>query len=240
MILFLTSSPCVIDAPRAILNPANGFVNRLRDCLPQWPRVLVVSSNPEDHDGTCGFANDMSVTLAEYGMPVGALQVLDATSAEYVEYLVATSDLIIIMGGHVPTQNQFFAEIGLREVLEGYDGVVMGISAGSMNCADIVYCQPEEEGEGIDPDFVKFAPGLGLTDVNILPHYQQVRKNILDGMRLYEDITYADSMGNTFYAMVDGAYYYQDDEDAVFFGKVGRLQDGVLKWICKEGKFKRI
>ncbi|MBP3700602.1 MAG: Type 1 glutamine amidotransferase-like domain-containing protein [Lachnospiraceae bacterium] len=239
MILFLTSSPCVIDAPRAILNPANGFVNRLRESLPQWPRVLVVSSNPEDHDGVCGFANDMSVTFAEYGMPMGGFQVLDGTNAEYAEYLVATSDLIIFMGGHVPTMNQFLNEIGLREILEGYEGVVMGISAGSMNCADVVYAQPEEEGEGVDPDYEKFLPGLGLTDVNILPHYQQVKKNILDGMRLYEDITYADSVGNEFYAMVDGAYYYQDDEDAIFFGKVGRLKDGVLKWICREGKFKR-
>ena len=92
----------------------------------------------------------------------------------------------------------------------------------------------------MDPDFVKFAPGLGLTDVNILPHYQQVHKYILDGMRLYEDIAYSDSMGHTFYPMVDGAYYYQDDSHAVFYGKVGRLQEGVLKWICKEGKFKRI
>ena len=240
MILFLTSSPCVIDAPRAILNPANGFVARLRQSLPQWPRVLVVSSNPEDHDGTCGFANDMSATLAEYGMPVGGFQVLDGTNAELAEYLVATSDLIIIMGGHVPTQNHFFAEIGLREILEGYEGVVMGISAGSMNCADEVYLQPEEPGEGVDPDFGKFAPVLGLTDVNIMPHYQQVHKYILDGMRLYEDIAYSDSMGHTFYPMVDGAYYYQDDSHAVFYGKVGRLQDGVLKWICKEGKFKRI
>ena len=239
MVLFLTSSPCVIGAPRAILNPANGFVDRLREVLPQWPRVLIVSSNPEDRDNACGFANDMAVTFAEYGMPMGGFQVLDGTTADEAEYLVETSDLIILMGGHVPTMNQFLQEIGLRELLAGYEGVVMGISAGSMNCADVVYAQPEEEGEGIDPDYEKFIPGLGLTDVNVLPHYQQVKKNILDGMRLYEDITYADSMGNTFYAMVDGAYYYQDDEEAVFFGKVGRLQDGVLKWICSEGKYKR-
>ena len=240
MILFLTSSPCVIDAPRAILNPANGFVNRLRDSLPAWPRVLMVSSNPEDHESACGFANAMSATFAEYGMPWGGFQVLDGASAALAEYMVATSDLIILMGGHVPTMNAFLQEIGLRELLQGYEGVVMGISAGSMNCADVVYCHPEESGEAVDPHYVKFTSGLGLTDVNILPHYQQVHKYMLDGMRLYEDIAYPDSMGHTFYPMVDGAYYYQDQEHGVFFGKVGKLEDGVLRWISRDGKYKKI
>ena len=77
----------------------------------------------------------------------------------------------------------------------------MGISAGSMNLADMAYIQPEEEGEGVDPDFVRFAPGLGLTDVNVLPHYQKCKDDILDGLRLFEDITYPDSRGNTFFAL---------------------------------------
>ena len=34
MILYLTSSPCIDGAPRAILNPANGFLDRLRADLP--------------------------------------------------------------------------------------------------------------------------------------------------------------------------------------------------------------
>lgn len=236
MTLFLTSSPCVIDAPRVILNPANGFVQRLRDALPQWPRLLVVSAYPDNHADACHFGNEMVYTLREYGMPCGSFQVLDATNAELAPYLVEQADLVILMGGHVPTQNAFFQEIGLREILSGYDGVVMGISAGSMNCADEVYAQPEEPGESIDPDYERFIPGLGLTDINILPHYQQVKDNILDGKRLYEDITFSDSMGHVFYAMVDGSYYYQDENTAAFFGKVFRLHDGIWEPLCDEGE----
>lgn len=236
MILFLTSSPCIIGAPRAILNPANGFVDRIREVLPEWPRVLFVSSDPENHDMTCGFGNDMVRAFGEFGIPFGGFHVLDGSNAEDAPFLVATSDLIILMGGHVPTQNQFLNEIGLRELLEDYEGVVMGISAGSMNCADEVYAQPEEPGEGIDPEYEKFIPGLGLTDLNILPHYQQVKDNILDDLRLYEDITFADSMERVFYALVDGSYVYQDEDGATIFGESYCIHDGIMEWLTKQGE----
>ena len=237
MTLFLTSSPCIIGAPRVILNPANGFVDRLRDSLPRWPRLLIVASDPENHEAACHFGNEMVYTLREYGMPCGSFNVLDGSNGEDASILVAASDLIVLMGGHVPTQNAFFREIGLREILADYEGVVMGISAGSMNCADLVYAQPEESGESIDPDYERYVPGLGLTSVNILPHYQQVKDNILDGKRLYEDITYADSMGKQFYVMVDGSYLLQDEASAVFFGQVAALSDGNLEWLCAEGEY---
>jgi len=240
MTLFLTSSPCVIGAPRVILNPANGFVDRLRDSLPRWPRLLIVASDPDDHGNTCHFGNEMVYTLREYGMPCGSFNVLDGSNGEDASILVNTSDLIVLMGGHVPTQNAFFQEIGLREILADYEGVIMGISAGSMNCADLVYAQPEEPGESIDPNYERYLPGLALTNVNILPHYQQVKNNILDGKRLYEDITYADSMGKKFYILVDGSYYYQDEDHAAFFGLVSSVRNGILEEFCAEGECKLI
>ena len=47
MIIFLTSSPCIPNADRAILNPANQFVDRMRAALPEHPRCLFVCSNPD-------------------------------------------------------------------------------------------------------------------------------------------------------------------------------------------------
>lgn len=235
MILFVTSSPFVDGAERAIFSNANGFLDRIREALPPFPRCLFVCSDPERRDLTCRFGGDVFSAFAEAGMPFSGYSVLDAFNAEDAAFLVENSDLIVLAGGHVPTQNTFFQEIGLREILEGYPGVVMGISAGSMNCADTVYVQPEEEGESA-PEFERFAPGLGLTEVNILPHYQKVKDNILDNLRLFEDITYADSMGNTFFALPDGSYFYQDEEHLLLFGKAYRLQDGILELLTEDGE----
>ena len=234
MVLFVTSSPYVNDADRAILSNDNEFIDRIRAVLPPCPRALFIAADPENREDTCQFAANTTAAFCEAGIPFQSYHILDGLNAEDAEFLIADSDLILLSGGHVPTQNAFFQGIGLRSLLEGFPGVVVGISAGSMNCADIVYVQPEEAGESA-PDFPRWADGLGLTGVNILPHYQKVKDVMLDGLRLFEDITYQDSMGNTFFALPDGSYFYQDDEGLLLCGEGYRLKDGILEQLTRNG-----
>jgi len=233
MILFLTSSPCVPNADRAILNPANGFVDRLKAALPPDPKCLFVCSDPDSPELTDKFGQEMAEAFAEVGMELKEFITLDRRNDGDAQALIWESDLIILAGGHVPIQNAYFQEIGLAELLENYQGVLMGISAGTMNSAWQVYMQPEEEGES-DPEFERFATGLGLTDTNVLPHYQQVKDNMLDGLRLFEDVTYADSMGRCFLALVDGSYIYNDGEGELLFGEAYTIEDGILEQISQE------
>lgn len=233
MILFLTSSPCVPNADRAVLNPANGFVDRLKAVLPPQPKCLFICSDPDSPEHTDRFGQDIAAAFTEAGMEFKEFTALDRRNDENARALIWESDLIILAGGHVPTQNAYFNEIQLSALLENYQGVLMGISAGSMNSAWQVYLQPEEPGES-DPEFQRFATGLGLTDINILPHYQQVKDYTLDGLRLFEDITYADSMGHSFLALVDGSYLYNDGEGELLFGEAYTIEDGILEQISQE------
>ena len=234
MIAFLTSSPCVYRAPRAIINPENCFLVNLISCLPENPRCLFVASDPDNGAFTDQITQEMSQAFALAGLEFSQSTVLDRRSQDQAAALLADSDLVVLCGGHVPTQNRFFQELDLRTLLQDYPGVVLGISAGSMNAADRVYVQPEEEGESA-PDFPRFAEGLGITDLNILPHYQQVKDYELDGQRLFEDITYGDSFDNVFYALVDGSYIMVDDEGAELFGEAYVITDGQLYPVCDEG-----
>ena len=126
---------------------------------------------------------------------------------------------------------------GLRELIEGYEGVVMGISAGTMNAAETVYAQPEEDGESA-PSFRRFYPGLGLTEINICPHYQEViEKNMtVDGIPISPDITAADSMGHTFHVFPDGTYIYKDETEYAILGECYRYRDGILERLSKDGE----
>ena len=151
--------------------------------------------------------------------------------------MVAQSDVILLAGGHVPTQNAFFREIGLRSLLAGWDGVIMGVSAGSMNAADTVYVQPEEAGEAIDPHFIRWTQGLGLTGRNILPHYNMVKDNMLDGLRLFEDVTYPDSVGHPLYVLMDGSYIIETDGAGTLYGESFLLHNGVMEQICCDGGY---
>ncbi|MDE6260108.1 MAG: Type 1 glutamine amidotransferase-like domain-containing protein [Oscillospiraceae bacterium] len=232
MVYFLTSSPCLPDSPS--LNPANGFVDELRKALPGPCRALFVASDPDDPEHTYRFFNDMPGSFAEIGIPFAQADVLIRENQDRCAELIANADLIFLCGGHVPTQNRFFQDIALRGRLAGWDGVIVGVSAGSMNAADVVYVQPEEPGEAVDPNFQRFLPGLGLTRHMILPHYQREKDGWLDGMRLYEDITYPDSVGHRFYAMVDGSYLLGRDGREELRGEAYLVADGTLTQIGRE------
>ncbi len=235
MIVFLSSSPCIDGADRAILNPENGFLDQLREALPRHPKCLFICSSPEDRFATCRFGADMFLAFAEAGIPFSGYQILDGYNRAEAAQLIAWSDFIILAGGHVPTQNRFFQEIRLDILLRNYPGVVLGISAGTMNAAEIVYAQPEESGESIDPDYQRFVPGLGLTRAQVCPHYQKVKHYTLDGRRLFEDITYGDSMGHTFFALPDGSYILCRDGWEILFGEAYRIRNGILEQVCTKG-----
>ena len=236
MTLFITSSPYIDGADRAILNPENGFLERLRAALPEHPRALFICSDPDSHDMTCSFAKDTADAFAKAGIKFQSCHVLDGENANKAYGLIMHSDLIVLSGGHVPTQNAFFRRIRLRHMLRKFNGTIIGISAGSMNMAGTVYVQPEECGESLDPNFRLFVPGLNLTHVNILPHCQKAMCYELDGKRLFEDITYAHSMGHSFYALPDGSYFYQDDTELLLCGKAYRLKNGILELLTLNGE----
>ena len=241
MILFLTSSPCDDDVPQGCELPCiyferNAFVANLQRFVAPGGRFLVIAAWPGDHARNDEMADTFAGCFAWHGMGFKQVDVLDSRNQERAAELVVHSDVILLAGGHVPTENAFFKKIGLRELLAGYAGVIMGVSAGSMNAADTVYVQPEEAGEAIDPNFVRWTQGLGLTDKNILPHYNMVRDNILDGLRLFEDVTYPDSVGHPLYVLMDGSYILEHDGHSTLYGESYLLHNGVMEPICNEGE----
>ena len=150
MTLFLTGSPTRFGEPS--FTEDNGFLAEVKaalaavtrpDCL---PRVLLVSAAPDDKGFTASVKKGMSECIHKSGIKTAEIVMLERKNAAQAPELVQRAHWVILCGGHVPTQNKFIHEIGLKDLLKGYRGVVMGCSAGSMNCCDPVYAQPEEEG----------------------------------------------------------------------------------------------
>ena len=230
--LFLVSSP--FTEPGKPLNKSNQFVERLLKC--EHHSALMVTSAPSDIRFSESFSYAIQHTMALSGITFENYIILDDRNKMDAQELVAASDFIILGGGHVPTQNAFFAEIGLKDCMKNFDGIVLGISAGSMNAASIVYAQPEEEGEAADPNYRRFLKGLGLTNVMLLPHYQDTKDRILDGKILFEEVTYPDSFGRQFIAICDGSYLYADGTAERICGEAYLIQNGTIRKICDEGE----
>lgn len=240
MILFLTSSPCSNQVPEGVdlpcvLNRANYFTSKLHWHWKPNTQCLIISADPYAFERNDEMVETFAGMFLLRGLSLQDIAVCDARNEDDIRDLVEESDVIILAGGHVPTQNAFFARIGLRALLREFRGIVIGISAGTMNCADVVYAQPEEEGEALDPNYKRFIRGLGLTTINVLPHYQQVKDVILDGKHLFRDITCPDSMGRRFYALVDGSYILIEYGRVILYGEAYLVENGKIRQISKAG-----
>ena len=220
------------------LNPENGLVERLRADLPNPCEAVYVCSAPNSPSLTDRFAKQAKASFEAAGFAFSGFTVLDRRNQDDTKALVQKADLLFFAGGHVPTQNRFFQQINLRGALEGFDGVILGVSAGSMNCSELVYAPPELKGEALDPDYPKYYDGLGLTKTILIPHYQILKTDIVDGLRLMEDITYPDSMGRRFYAIIDGSYIYLDTVSGreEICGESYIIENGVLTPLSVSGE----
>ncbi len=234
MTCFLTSSHNVPGRPE--LNPANGFAASLLQAVPSPCRGLAVCASPDSYEETDFFCGSVREGFECSGVQFSRFDILDRRTQDQAPELVHGAQLIILMGGHVPTQNRFFQEIRLRELMADCDCVVTGISAGSMNAADVVYAQPELEGESVDPDYQRFLPGLNLTKTMILPHHQRAWHAWLDGKRLFEDISVEDSMGREFYCLPDGSLLYIENGHEEIRGECWLWADGRHTKVCGEGQ----
>ena len=242
MHLFLTSSPCNDDVPEGVKLPCifferNHFVDNLRARVKSKARLAVIPGDPFSFDLNDGMADTFANCFEYHGMHLSSVMLCDGRNEDEAMRIITQSDVVLLGGGHVPSQNCFLERIGLKALLWNYPGVVMGVSAGSMNCAVKTYAQPELPGESVDPNYCRFIPGLGLTDVMILPHYQKVKDMILDGRRLYEDITFADSFGREFFVLPDGSYVLQENGKAVLFGEGYCVSNGKMRTICREEEY---
>lgn len=236
--LYLTSSPTGSyrseeepDYPG--LNPENGLIDELKKDWKDDSSCVLIAATPDAHEMNDEMADFFEEKLIASGLSVKEMVLCDDRNGEEIVEKLEEFDMVILGGGHVPTQNAFFEKIKLREKIQDFDGIIMGISAGTMNCAEIVYAQPELSGESTDPEFQRFIPGLGLTKMMVLPHYQAVKDDVLDGKKLFEEITYPDSVGHKFYVLVDGSYILQRDGKEKVCGEVYLIQDGKFsRYIC--------
>jgi len=234
MTLILTGSPTRYGEDH--ITTDNGLLAAVQEALPPQPRVLLVSAAPDDRKFTDYVLDSMSECIRNSGITPAAVVMLDRRNAGIAAHLVQRADWIVLCGGHVPTQNRFLHEIGLRALLKGFDGLVMGCSAGSMNCADLVYSHPELPGEAVDPSYRRWLTGLGLTTRQLVPHYDQVRHALVDGRRLFEDIIFPESWRHAFYTFPDGGYIISRDGREELHGLAWEISNGQMRQVSAENE----
>lgn len=220
--------------PSALLTD-NGLLDKLKEVWINNAKVMIICASPNDYEKNDSVCECLKEAFPMSGLNISYIDKCDDRNEELIEKL-EEMDVVLLAGGHVPTQNEFMKKLKLRERLINFNGLIIAWSAGSMNCATNVYAAPELEGEAVDPYYKRWITGLGITEINIYPHYQLLKNEYLDGLRVMEDITYADSFKHEILAMNDGSYILIADGTEVLFGEAYLIKDGCKEQICKNGE----
>lgn len=206
-----------------------GFLDRFKACVQNYEQMLYISYTPTASDKVSDWFENTIVCLKDEGICFKKNILINGSNADRLRELIPITDVIFLSGGHLPTQNTFFQQIGLHDILKNFDGTIVAQSAGTMNCAETAYICPELPGESIDPDFNRFRPGLGLTDINIIPHYNENVNFILDGKKFYKEIIYPDTFKVPLYVLTDGSYIHIYNGIPMFYGEIHLFKCGIFE-----------
>lgn len=125
-------------------------------------------------------------------------------------------DVIFLMGGNPIKQIEIINKINLRNIINKAK-VVIGVSAGAINLSNeaIYYNDYSEKIEIYD--------GIGLTDINVYPHFDINNKEFLEEVKMVSKI-------KTLIALPNESFIKLDDEQIEFCGDCYKVvNDNIIK-----------
>lgn len=215
------------------LNNKNQLVNNLKSAITKTQRISYIVSAPDFFD-----INDFYGTLAfeclkKAGFEFHETIIIDHRFNGNIKETLLQSDVIFLAGGKTDIQMAYFESLNLKEILQSYHGVLLGMSAGAMNCSNVVITPAEERSEiGRNMRW----NGLGLTPFVLEPHFVLNVSETLD-IELRKDLLRL-SKGTDFIALCDDSYLFIDGNTTTLFGESYHIHKGEIKNIVKDGNFK--
>lgn len=211
----------------------NEFLTKLKISLKDNKKFVLVASDPRNYERNDLFLNMDIEAFNLSGIKFKEYVVLDNRNSNDIEKVLQDSDLIFLCGGNTFVQNNFFNEINLKKYINKIDSVIVGISAGSINSADVVYNSPEKEEDLANPEILK---GLGLTNINIEPHFKIENINNEEGSIKNNSII-KESYNRVIYGLNDSAYILVDNNKKTIYGKCYKIHNGNIELICNDNNF---
>ncbi|MBQ7849454.1 MAG: Type 1 glutamine amidotransferase-like domain-containing protein [Clostridia bacterium] len=188
---------------------------RLDAALPERRRIVFISAWPDDAARNDEDAAGMHGMFAECGMAFERFAVIDErTTTRAGQQMIGEADCVFLMGGNPTAQMQFIRRRNLAEALRRFDGVLLGVSAGSINMAR----RALDVWESPEP-----YEGLGLTGITIKSHVNPGEQALLEKL---QEISSAEKL--PICAMEDESAIFLTREGADWLGNIRYVEDGVV------------
>lgn len=219
------------------LDNSNGIVDQIKNSLNGNKAILFIASSPDDKEKINLYTKLLFEGLKLSGISFNEYLVLDSSTVDKTKEYIDKANMIFLSGGDTYIQNEFFKRIGLRERLEKFNGLIIGQSAGAINMADDAFNSPEEMEES-EPVFFK---GLGLTNINIEPHFVLDDSNFDEFEKYQRNAIILESNTRNIYGQCNGSHILIDNDDnATIYGETYLISNGQISLICENGLSKGI
>lgn len=153
----------------------NDFSKVLRKYIKTGMKFAFVASEFENiHEKTDWYCNHFLKMFSDCGITFGSVDVIDSRmSKEKAQDTVRNADVLWLSGGDTPTQFAYLESYGVIPCIREHKGVVIGMSAGSINMAKTAVCTLTCE-----HDKLEIYEALGLVEFSVEPHFD--KDNITD------------------------------------------------------------
>lgn len=214
------------------LENINGVLDNIKKYLSGTNRIVYVANDPnnviENEERIKNTIDSFSLSNLNFNEKI----LLDARNKKDAKNIILGANIVILSGGKILCQNKFFRSIRLKKILKHFNGIVIGISAGTMNLCKTVFNFPEEKADIKERKWVK---GLGFYDKIIIPHFDgetntyQIECEEID---VAGDYILPASHKKEFLGIPNGSYILIDNNKNVsFFGEMYAIANGVTKKI---------
>jgi len=133
-------------------------------------KLVFIASTPDDYEKCDKHFKEFKTFFKKF--KIKDMVLIDKRVTKYASIKhIETSDVIFLTGGNPITQMEFIKEYEIDTLIEGFRGVIIGLSAGSINLGKEAYCSKDED----FPETITY-PGLGVVDITIDPHFEPNNK----------------------------------------------------------------
>ena len=194
----------------------------MKESINDYNKFVIIASDADNYEQNDYYLKlDMDV-LAMSGINFKENVVLDNRNKDDIANVLKNSSLIFLSGGDTLKQNIFFNEINLKEYIKNIDACIVGISAGAINSAKIVFNSPEEEKDLTNPSILE---GLGLTTINVEPHFDCDKIS-----KIQMDAILKESNNRVIYGLPDKSYIFNNK----VYGKCYRVYKENIELISND------
>lgn len=199
----------------------NGFGDEIAELfqkkITQRDRFVFVASEFEkNHKKTDKYFKFFLNMFEEKGIHFKEARVVDGRmTAKQAQAAVKAADVVWLSGGDTPVEFAYLQKYGLVDIIKKHSGVVIGMSAGSINLADTAICT---RSCGHDPQQIYL--GIGCVKISVEPHF--VLSELSDELRELSE-------KYMIYGLCDESVIVCEDENIEFYGEIYKIEKGKVE-----------